>query len=155
MRYEFDVTIQRLEGKMAWPVLYVPWNVEEIYGTKGRFYVCITLDGHDFRGTLLPSKNGHYLVYNQFMKDACQKELGESVHVVMEPDLQARVIEIPEDVRTILDRDPTISQRFEKLPDYMKREEIHTIIRAKKQATRENRIEKLVEKLRQQSTPEK
>lgn len=154
MRHEFDATIQRLEGKMAWPVLYVPFDLEETYGTKGRLNVIITLDGHGFQGTLLPSKHGHYIVYNQFMKAACKKEMGDSIHIVMEPDLEPRMIEIPDDLQGILATDHVVFEEYEKLPDYMKREEVNKIQSAKKPETRQNRIQKLIEKLRQRSNAE-
>ena len=35
---------------------------------------------------LLPSKNGHYFVYNEFIKRAVGKKLGESVNVTHEKD---------------------------------------------------------------------
>ncbi|HOV69236.1 MAG TPA: DUF1905 domain-containing protein [Clostridia bacterium] len=69
MKYEFDSQIKQLEGKIKWSVFYFPYSAAEAeeFGFKGNIPVFITVDGHSFEHTLLPSKNGHYLVYNEFI----------------------------------------------------------------------------------------
>jgi hypothetical protein len=140
MPHTFTATLHRLEGKIAWTVFYVPFSVPDVYGTNGRFEVKAVIDGHPFRGTLLPSRNGHYLPFNQAMKTACKKELGDSVHVVMEPDAEPRTVAVPEDVGAALAADPAAKALFEALPDYWKREQITKITSAKQPETRARRI---------------
>lgn len=77
MVYEFDSEIKMLEGKIKWKVVYFPYSVKELFNTNGKVSVEISVDGHKFDHTLLPSKNGHYLVYNEFIRRAVQKEPGE------------------------------------------------------------------------------
>ena len=73
MKFEFDSEIKRLEGKIKWCVFYFPYSAVEAFGMKGNIPVQITVDGHPFEHTLLPSRNGHYLVYNEFIKRAVGK----------------------------------------------------------------------------------
>ncbi len=127
-----------------WTVFYVPFSVPDLYGTNGRLEVKAVIDGHSFRGTLLPSRNGHYLPFNQAMKTACKKKLGDSVHVIMEPDTAPRTIEVPEDVAAALAADPKAKAVFDRLPDYWKREQITKITSAKLPVTRERRIRALL-----------
>ena len=66
MQFEFDSEIKQLEGKIKWSVFYFPYPAPEHFGSKGNIPVSITVDGHAFDHTLLPSKNGHYLVYKAY-----------------------------------------------------------------------------------------
>jgi hypothetical protein len=99
---EFEATIVRLPGKIVWPVFYVPDSFAEAVGTKSRINVLAVVDGAEFRGTLLPSSNGHYMVYSQSMRKLCSKEIGETVHVTLEVDDQPRELELPKDVAAAL-----------------------------------------------------
>ncbi len=62
MKYEFDAEIKRLEGKIQWSVFYFPESAADCFGSKGNIPVKITVDGHLFDHTLLPSRNGHYRI---------------------------------------------------------------------------------------------
>ena len=147
MKHEFDAILKKLEGKMAWTVLYVPFSVKESYDTNGRLNVKAEIDGNSFDGTLLPSRNGHYLVYNKEIRKVCKKVIGESVHVKMEVDIQPRTIEIPHIIKTKLIENQNALQEFDKLPNYIKREQINKIMSAKREETKDRRIQKLIQSL--------
>lgn len=132
---------------MPWTVFYVPFSVEECYGTKGRLNVKVEVDGHQFRGVLLPSRNGHYMVFNREMRERCGKKLGDTVQVALERDTEPRVVELPDDIAAEL-RKSGVLERFVQQPNYLKREQIKKITSAKRQETRARRIRKLVEELR-------
>jgi hypothetical protein len=147
MKHEFDAVLQRLEGKIAWTVFYVPFSVFDIYGTNGRLNIIGIVDGYNFTGTLLPSKNGHYCVFNQTLKDNCKKGIGDTIHIMFEEDTTLRTVEIPQEILNILNFYPQLLDIFQRLPDYIKKEEINKILGAKKQETRDKRIQALIEKL--------
>ncbi len=149
MPCEFDAQLKRLEGKMAWPVFYAPTEWIQGQRISGRRNVRVVVDGREFLGTLLPSRNGHYLVYNREMKEHCQKELGETLHVIMEIDDRPRTVELPEDIRVALECDQTSFSKYQVLPYYLQREEINKIISAKTAATRERRLADFIHKLQQ------
>jgi hypothetical protein len=146
MKYEFDAEIKRIEGKIQWSVFYFPESAAERFGSKGNIPVKITVDGHPFDHTLLGSRNGHYLVYNEFIRRAVGKDMGDIVHVTLEKDDQPRVFAVPSYLETIL-RDGGVLEDFLKQPDYLKREQVNKIELAKKEETRKNRIQKLIEEL--------
>lgn len=143
MKYEFDAEIKRLEGKIQWSVFYFPESAEESFGSKGNIPVKITVDGHPFDHTLLGSRNGHYLVYNEFIRRAVGKKIGDSVHVTLEKDEQPRIFTAPAYLETIL-KDNGVLEAFLKQPDYLKREQVNKIELAKKEETKANRIKKLI-----------
>lgn len=147
MNKEFNTILQKLEGKIQWTVFYIPFSVEEEYGTKGRFNVQAIIDGHPFSATLLPSRNGHYMVYNKAMKSVCKKEIGDSIHVILRSDKEERILNIPDYILEAIRSNPIANSKFNELPYYIKREEINKIEEAKKGETRIRRLEKFIQKL--------
>jgi len=154
MQFEFDSEIRQLEGKIKWSVFYFPYSVSEHFGSKGNIPVCITVDGHSFDHTLLPSKNGHYLVYNEFIKRAVGKNLGDSVHVTLEKDDKNREVVIPAHIENMM-KEAGVLELFLKQADYSKREQINHIEISKKEETKLNRINKLIKQLAEQNNPDK
>ena len=146
MKFEFDSEITRLEGKIKWNVFYFPYPTLEHFDSKGNIPVCITVDGHKFDHTLLPSRNGHYLVYNEFIKRAVGKDSGDIIHVTLEKDLKDRKFQIPPYIGSIL-KDSGVLEYFLKQPDYLKREQINYIEIAKKEETKTNRLNMLIKQL--------
>lgn len=147
MIYEFDSEIKMLEGKIKWKVVYFPHSAKETFQTDGRVPIQLTVDGHEFEHMLLPSKNGHYFVFNEFIRRATHKELGDMLHVLLKKDEKAREIVLPDVIKEKLEN-REILNTFLNQPDYMKREQINYIEIAKKEETKHNRIEALIDKLR-------
>lgn len=147
MVYEFDSEIKMLEGKMKWKVVYFPYSVREVFNTNGKVSVQITVDGHEFDHTLLPSKNGHYFVYNEFIRRAVHKELGDKLHVVLKKCEENRNIVLPDYISKSLE-DHRILNTFLTQPNYIKREQINYIEVAKREETKNNRILALINKLK-------
>lgn len=146
MTFEFDSEIKRLEGAMKWNVFYFPYSTVEHFGSKGNIPVRITVDGHPFEHMLLPSKNGHYMVYNEFIRRSVGKEMGDSVHVTLEQDTSERELVIPEYIESRLN-DEGLMDEFMKQPKYFRRELINTIEVAKKEETKQNRLNALIKRL--------
>lgn len=150
MRFEFNSEIKQLEGKIKWSVFYFPYSAIEHFGSKGNIPVSITVDGHIFEHMLLPSKNGHYLVYNEFIKRAVGKKLGESVYVTLEKDNRKREFITPSYIEGYL-KSAGVLDIFLERPDYEKREQVNQIELAKKEETKINRINTLIKRLNEQN----
>jgi len=146
MKFEFDSEIMRLEGKIKWNVFYFPYPATEHFGSKGNIPVRITVDGHAFDHMLLPSKNGHYLVYNEFIKRAVGKQPGDIVHVTLERDTKKRELVLPAYIEEAL-KEAGVLEQFLQLPDYEKREQANHIELAKKEETKFNRLGALIRRL--------
>ena len=145
-KYEFDAQIMRLEGKIQWKVFYFPHSAVECFGSKGNIPVKITVDGQPFDHMLLGSRNGHYLVYNEFIRRAVGKDIGDSLRVTLEKDDTPRVFAIPPYLETALDNGGVL-EAFLRQPDYLKREQVNKIELAKKEETKLSRIQKLISEL--------
>lgn len=144
--YEFEGEVKLLEGKIKWKVVYFPYPVMEAFHTNGRVPVKLTVDGHEFDHTLLPSKNGHYFVYNEFIHRAVHKELGDNVHVALKKSEEIRSVAVPDFISRKLE-DCGVLHVFLAQPDYLKREQINYIVLAKKEETKDNRVAALMNKL--------
>jgi hypothetical protein len=144
--YEFAAEIELLEGKIKWSVVYFPHRVSEVYGTNGRVPVVVTVDGHEFDRTLLPSRNGPYVVFNRTIADAVGKKRGDTVDVTVKMRHGKRTVYLPDMIRDRLIQanalDPFVTQ-----PDYLKREQINHIMSAKKEETRVARIDRIAQRL--------
>ena len=146
MKYEFDSEIKQLDGKIKWRVIYFPYSAAEKFGSKGNIPVLITVDGHSYEHTLLPSRNGHYVVYNEFIRQAVGKDIGDTVHVTLEKDTKERKYVVPPHIENAL-KERGVLEQYLKQPDYLKREQVNYIEVAKKEETKQNRLNKLIAKL--------
>lgn len=144
--YRFNSEIKLLEGKIKWSVFYFPYDTIEEFGKKDKIPVLITVDGHPFEHTLLPSRNGHYLVFNEFIRRATGKDIGDTVEVTLELDTKERKFVVPPYIEKELQA-AGVLDTYLKQPDYLKREQVNYIEVAKKEETKINRIKKLTERL--------
>lgn len=147
MVYEFDSEIKLLEGKIKWKVVYFPYSVSELFHTNGKVSIQIIVDGHEFDHTLLPSKNGHYFVYNEFIRRAVHKELGDKLNVILKKSDGVRHVVLPDYIKETLGENQILNTFLDQ-PDYLKREQINYIEIAKKEETKNNRVLALVQKLK-------
>lgn len=146
LKYDFNAQIKLLEGKIKWSVIYFPHPAQEHFGTNGRVNVRAVVDGHEFDTTLLPSRNGHYFVYNSGMKNTIGKKLGDDVQVMLERCEQKREVTIPDYILAAL-KENSAFDSFLKMPDYIKREEINKIETAQHDETKSKRLHSLIAKL--------
>lgn len=85
-------------------------------------------------------------IYNEFIRQAVGKKTGDSVHVTLEKDEKERKYVVPAHIEKAL-ADAGVLEEYLKQPDYLKREQVIFVEIAKKQETKENRLNKLIKKL--------
>lgn len=126
----------------------VPFNVAEVYGTKGQVKVKATFDGFAYRGSLAPMGNGaHVLGIRKDIRKAIGKTFGDLVEVTIEPDLEPRVVILPPDLEAQFNMNPAARKAFTKLSFSHQREYVQDIEAAKKPETRQRRVLKTIENL--------
>src|SRR5262245_34983841 len=113
-RQEFDVTLFKDEGSSGVGFV-VPFSVEDVYGTRAQVKVRGTIDGHPYRGLIAPYSGKHYMVVKREIREVLDKTGGDTIHVVMEPDVAERIIAIADDFRAALDTNIAIRAAFENL----------------------------------------
>jgi hypothetical protein len=147
-KFHFEAVLVRPEGVGTWTYLDIPLNIAEVFGAKGQIKVKGTINGYPFRSTALPHGDGtHYLVVGKAIRDTIHATQGEMVQVIMELDREARQVDIPPDLEQALAADPQARAAFEKLSYTHQKEYLEWIQSARKDETRQRRIEKTIEKL--------
>jgi hypothetical protein len=145
----FNAVIEQ-HGRMNAGYVVFPYDVLELYGVKGQVKVKALIDGKvTYRGSL--SKMGtpyHILGITQAIRKELGKELGDTIHIVLEQDTEPREVILPEEVATLFSKHSKAKAFFEKLSYTDRKEYIVWITSAKREETKQNRLNLLIEKLK-------
>ena len=142
----FTATIQNAGGGGAF--VEVPFDVEEMFGSK-RPKVKASIEGVPYRGLLVRMGGAnHMLIILKGIREQIGKTFGEEIQVIVEPDLEERVIEIPKDLMKELKKDKDAKAFFDKLSYTHRKEYVNWVTEAKKEETRQSRIAKTIEMLK-------
>lgn len=135
------------EGKGGGALIVIPFDVESVYGTRGRVRVKATFDGHPYRGSIAPMGGRHVLGLVKPIREAIGKSAGDSVEVVVEPDTEERTVEIPPELTEALEASPAASEFYAGLAYTYRKEYARWIADAKRPETRSRRLAKAIDKL--------
>jgi antitoxin component of MazEF toxin-antitoxin module len=137
-----------LAGKTATGIR-VPAEVVESLGAGKKPPVRVTINGTTYRSTIA-SRSGQYLVgVSAENRELTGVAAGDEVDVDIELDTEPREVVVPTDLAKALDAEPQARQFFESLSFSQKQGYVLPIEQAKKSETRERRVEKAIEMLRQ------
>jgi len=146
---EFEAVIEK-PLKTPGAYIIIPFDVPEVYGTKGRVQVKAAFDGYLYRGSLAPMGGGrHVLGVRKDIQQAIGKTHGDRVKVVIEQDREPRVVTVPTDLQKLLDKNPREKAFFEKLSYTHRKEYVNWIESAKKKETRQRRLARSLEMLQE------
>lgn len=145
-KYKFNAKIQPGGGGGAF-VLF-PYVVEKEFGSKGKIPVNVTFDGVPDRGALI--KYGfpeHMLGVPKAIRTQIGKGPGDTIAIELWKDQEERTLEVPEDLATLLRKEGLFSS-FEQMTYTHRREYCRWIMEAKKEETRQRRLDKTVDMLK-------
>jgi hypothetical protein len=127
--------------------VYFPYDAKEEFGTRGRVAVKATFDGAAYRGSLV--KYGppqHMLPVVRGILEQIGKGAGDTIDVVVWKDEEVRTVDVPAEFEKLLKKEK-LWAGFEKLSYTHRKEYCRWIAEAKKEETRQRRLEKAVEML--------
>ena len=140
-KYTFTAVIQNAGGGGAF--------VEATFGSK-RPKLKAMIAGLPYRSILTRmGTDCHILGIRKEIREQVGKTFGDEVTITVEPDTEPRVIEIPAALKTALRADKQAKAFFEKLSYTHQKEYVTWIDEAKREETRQNRIAKTVEMLKE------
>ena len=149
MERSFEVRLIARGPKGAWIFVPIPFNVEEVFGTKARVPVRGTVDGSPFRNYLLPEGDGtHAMAFGKDLQIATGAKAGDIVSVKLQLDEIERIVDMPAELQEALAANPPAALFFASLAYSHKKEYAQWIAEAKKPETRATRIEKTLEMLK-------
>ena len=149
---KFTATIQASEVGTGGAYVLFPFDVEKLFGTKGRVAITSTIDGEPYRGSLV--KYGHpqhMFPVLKGIREKLGKKIGDTIEVVIQMDTEERDIETPADLRKAL-KENKLDKAFDKLAYTHRKEYVKWIEGAKKAETRENRIVKAIEMIKEKAS---
>jgi hypothetical protein len=123
-----------------------PYDVSKEFGTKKQVRVKIWFEGHLERKSLLPKGEGkHWMTISYSLRTQLGKGDGDHLHVVVEPDLDPRTVELPDDFVWLLDNEPLLKEIFFRQSYFNQKFFCDWITQASNPETRVNRINRVFE----------
>jgi uncharacterized protein YdeI (YjbR/CyaY-like superfamily) len=118
-----------------------------------RFPVVATINGFTWQ-TSVARMGGEFLLgLNREVRQAAGVEAGDEVEVTIELDVAPRQAELPPALTAALAADPTAEAAFERLSYTDRKEFARWIAEAKKEDTRQRRLEQAMEMIRAGKSP--
>lgn len=145
-KQRFKVLLEKHESMEACGI-HVPFDVQEVFGTKARVPVRGTINGFPYRSSIMNMGDGHMMAVNKELREGAKVKGGDIIDVVMERDEEPRVITPPSDFATALKANKEANAFWDKLSYTHQKEHVRAIEEAKKEETRIRRIEKAIEML--------
>jgi hypothetical protein len=142
----FHATIEKA-GKTATGI-EVPEEVVSGLGGGKRPKVSVTIRGYTYRSSIAPMSGRFMLPVSAEVREGAGVAGGDEVDIDIEIDAEPREIEVPADLAEALDRDAAAKQVFNALSYSRKQRLVLPIEAAKTAETRQRRITKAVEALR-------
>lgn len=131
-------------------VMTLPDEISSALGTRSRLSVRGTINGVAFRNSVMPTGDGSfYMAANRQIREQAGVTPGDTIDVELEPDLEPRIVEVPDDLREVLAAEPDVAAAFERMPVSHRRDYVEWITEAKRPETRERRVAKAVEMIRE------
>lgn len=117
-----------------------------------RFPVAATVNGYTWRTTVTPMRGEFLLGLSRAVREAAGVEAGDVAEVELELDRAPREVEVPEALAEALAEDPTAAAAFEGLAYTHRKEYARWVQEAKRDETRERRVSRTLQMLRDGKT---
>ncbi len=144
-KHLFHAVIEAGDGGGAFVI--VPFDVEKTFGQK-RVKIKATIGGEPYRGTLVRMGTPHHvLIVLKEIREKLGKSIGDEVTIEIEEDLELRQVKVPAELHDALAAEPAAQDFFNKLSFTHQKEYVQWIEEAKRQETRQARIQRTVEML--------
>lgn len=143
----FRATLE-LGGKTATGIR-VPPEVVEGLGSGKKPAVSVTINGHTYRSTIASMGGVFMLPVSAEVRGSAGIEAGDEVDVDVTLDTAPREVSVPPDLAAALDADAGARRAFDALSYSNKRRIVMPIEDAKALETRQRRIDKAVDALRE------
>lgn len=126
--------------------IQVPEEVIEQLGGGKRPLVRVKIGNYSYRSAIAVMDGKYMISFSADHRQASGINGGDEADVTLELDLEARTVELPDDLLKALEQANAL-EAFEKSAPSMKKEYVRQVEEAKAADTRERRIAKIVEKL--------
>ncbi|MGA7155314.1 MAG: YdeI/OmpD-associated family protein [Acidobacteriaceae bacterium] len=144
----FRATLEQGSPSLGWTTAHVPFDPATAWPKMIRLRVRGEINGFAFRTSLFPDpRGGFYLLINRTMQKESRAHLGDTAAFHLEPDLDPRAAELPDELCVLLDDEPGLRPWYDELTEYTRREIGKWITTVKTEASRIKRAEQMAERL--------
>ncbi|MEM8680754.1 MAG: YdeI/OmpD-associated family protein [Planctomycetota bacterium] len=149
--YGFEAKVELLDfGRMAYTVVYLPTAAKRQLplAQHPRLRIDGEVNGVPFHGAFQPAgKDRFYLILSKRYLKTCRLSLGDRTQVRFDIADQDAV-DVPDELRFALQADDAAAAAWARLTPGKQRGFAYRVASAKRPATRENRVEEVLEALR-------
>jgi hypothetical protein len=127
----------------------IPFDVEQVFGKK-RVKVNAWINKEPYRGTLVRmGEPFHVLIVLKEIREKIGKTFGDGVEIMLEEDIEPRVVMPPADFEQALEQHPLAKANFHQMSFTHQKEYVKWIEDSKREQTRQIRIAKTIMLLEQ------
>lgn len=145
----FETRLEKAETSEATGIA-IPFDVEEVFGAK-RVPVKVSINKIEHRSTIARMDGKYSVIVPKKIRDAAGVKAGDMITVEMEKDLAVRRVEIPAELTEALQK-AGLRETFDKLSYTNQKEHANAVIEAKKEETKQKRIDKTIKNLLSQKS---
>ncbi len=147
---EFEAVLEKGDRALGWTIARVPFDPAAVWPKMVRLRVRGTVNGFGFRTSLFPdaARPGFYfLLVNKAAQKGGGVALGDIAEYRLEPDMEARPAELPDELAVLLDEAEGLREWYDALTEYTRRELGKWIYGVKSEAAQMKRVEQIAERL--------
>ena len=144
----FRAVLEKGDRALGWTIARVPFDPATEWVQMVRLRVRGDVNGFAFRTSLfLDARGGFYLLVNRAMQAGARVGVGEAAEFRLEPDLEPREAELPDELVVLLDGEPGLRKWYGELTEYTRREIGKWVNGVKSDEARMRRAEQMAERL--------
>ncbi len=147
---KFRAVLEKGDRALGWTIARVPFDPAAVWKEMVRLRVNGEVNGFAFRTSLFPTEGEHgkfYLLVNRAMQTGGGVALGDMAEFALEPDLEERAAELPDELAVLLDEEAGLWAFYDGMTEYARREIGKWIAGVKGEEARLRRVEQMAERL--------
>lgn len=137
-----------LEGRGPAAAIILSDEQVASFGAGKTFPVAVTIGGRTARLRLARMGGQNMIGFSKAVRADLGVEIDQEIEAVIRLDAAERQVDIPPALAAALDADPALRAAFDALSYSVRKEHARTVADAKQDATRDRRVEKIVDALR-------
>jgi bifunctional DNA-binding transcriptional regulator/antitoxin component of YhaV-PrlF toxin-antitoxin module len=141
----FETELLKTEGMDATGIK-LPFDIEEVWGAK-RVKVKASINGVEYRGSAVRMGGEYWMGVPKAFRDAAGIKGGDHIEVTMERDDEERVVTVPEDLSSAIEK-AGVREAWDSMSYSNRKESARSVAESKRPETRAARIDKVVAGLR-------
>jgi len=119
----FRAVLEKDNGALGWTIARVPFDPGKTWPAMIRHRVRGEVNGASFRTSLFPDARGGYcLLVNRRMQSEAGVGLGAIADFSLEPDLEPRPAELPDELAVLMEEEPGLRAWYDAMTEYARRE---------------------------------